>query len=36
MDDKSSTLPLQQIIARHLLDPNTTIPTDNAKLRTAV
>lgn len=36
MEDKSSTLPVQQMIARHLLDPNTTIPTDNAKLRTAV
>ncbi|CAK0783651.1 hypothetical protein CVIRNUC_006850 [Coccomyxa viridis] len=27
--------PLQQMIARHLLDPNTAIPTDNAKLRAA-
>jgi hypothetical protein len=36
MEEKSSNLPLQQMIARHLLDPNTTIPTDNAKLRAAV
>lgn len=36
MEEKSSSLPLQQMIARHLLDPNTNIPTDNAKLRSAV
>ena len=35
-DTKSATLPLQQMIARHLLDPNITIPTDNAKLRSVV
>lgn len=34
--EKPSTAPLQQMIARHLLDPGTTIPTDNAKLRVAV
>ena len=35
-DDKPSTRALQQMVARHLLDPATTIPTDNAKLRSAV
>lgn len=35
-DEKAAIQPLQQMIARHLLDPNTAIPTDNAKLRAAV
>ena len=35
-DEKAATQPLQQMIARHLLEPNTAIPTDNAKLRAAV
>ncbi len=35
-DEKTVMQPLQQMIARHLLDPNTAIPTDNAKLRAAV
>ena len=35
-DEETVTQPLQQMIARHLLDPNTAIPTDNAKLRAAV
>ena len=35
-DEKAVAQPLQQMIARHLLDPNTAIPTDNAKLRAAV
>lgn len=35
-DEKAATQPLQQMIARHLLEPNTAIPTDNTKLRAAV
>lgn len=31
-----SLVPLQRLIARHLLAPETTIPTDNAKLKAYV